>query len=364
MSNLVIQHLTRAFGAARAVDDLSLTVPSGKFISLLGPSGCGKSTTLNCIAGLEHPDCGRIQVGDFVMVDTARNLVLAPEHRGLGMVFQTYALWPHMTVHDNLAFVLKLRKVTGAEAERRISAILELVGLGEFAKRYPFQLSGGQQQRVALARAVVTEPRLLLLDEPLSNLDAKVRQQARTWIRAMQQRVGITTIYVTHDQAEALAMSDMIAVMANGRLHQYATPAEIYEYPATRFVAEFIGATSFLEGRLVERQGEWVRVWVPEIGELKLRADRQPGGKVREWAHDRPVTVAIRSERVQVVRGDGPCDNTFEAPVTGSAYEGARWIHHVKTPAGTLHLETLDAAPAGKLRLYLPPEALFLAPEC
>ncbi|HUP27733.1 MAG TPA: ABC transporter ATP-binding protein, partial [Chloroflexia bacterium] len=252
-AGLGIEHLTKIFsGSVKAVDDVSLAIEPGELVSFLGPSGCGKTTTLNCVAGLEHPDEGVIRIGDFVMTDRSRNISLQPEERGLGMVFQSYALWPHMSVADNVGFGLRIAKVRGDEARRRVDSILELVGLGSMGDRYPFQLSGGQQQRVALARAVVTEPRLLLLDEPLSNLDAKVREQARAWLREIQRRLGITTVYVTHDQAEALAMSDKIAVMHSGRVQQFATPQEIYDRPATRFVAEFIGATSFLEGKVVD----------------------------------------------------------------------------------------------------------------
>jgi iron(III) transport system ATP-binding protein len=362
-AGLVLQNLTRIFGSVRAIDNVSLTIEPGELVSLLGPSGCGKSTTLNCIAGLEHPDEGLIRVGDFVMTDIARQRVLQPEERGLGMVFQSYALWPHMTVAENVSFGLRLARVSRDEIKQRVSAILELVGLGEMGKRYPFQLSGGQQQRVALARAVVSEPRLLLLDEPLSNLDAKVREQARTWLREIQQRLRITAVYVTHDQAEALAMSDKIAVMSAGRVEQYATPQEVYDRPATRFVADFIGATSFLRGTLVERYGERVRAHLPEIGDVTLWVNRGPQNAVSDWTPNAPVTVAIRSERVQLVNGDGPADNTFDVRVTESAFEGARWLHVVETPVGTLRLQTLDAAPDHHLRLHLPPDALFLVPN-
>jgi iron(III) transport system ATP-binding protein len=363
-AGLVIEHLTKIFsGSVRAIDDVSLNIQPGEMVSFLGPSGCGKTTTLNCIAGLEHPDQGLIQVGDFVMTDAARQMFLQPEERGLGMVFQSYALWPHMTVADNVGFGLRLAKAPGAEIKRRVSDILELVGLGAMGSRYPFQLSGGQQQRVALARAVVAEPRILLLDEPLSNLDAKVRETARIWLRGIQRRLGITAVYVTHDQAEALAMSDKIAVMHAGRVEQFATPQEVYDRPATRFVAEFIGATSFLKGTLVERKGDWMRVRLPEIGELSLRADRGAPNAVQDWAPNAPVTVAIRSERVQVVKDGGPAENTFDARVAESAYEGARWLHVVETPTGMLRLETLDAAPNNHLRLHLPPEALFLVQD-
>ncbi|HEX5689060.1 MAG TPA: ABC transporter ATP-binding protein, partial [Roseiflexaceae bacterium] len=363
-AGLTIEHLTKIFGGAvRAIDDVSLDIAPGELVSFLGPSGCGKTTTLNCIAGLEHPDQGLIRVGDFTMTDTARNTLLQPEERGLGMVFQSYALWPHMTVADNVGFGLKLAKVSRDEIKRRVNDILELVGLGAMGRRYPFQLSGGQQQRVALARAVVSEPRLLLLDEPLSNLDAKVREAARIWLRDIQKRLGITAVYVTHDQAEALAMSDKIAVMNAGRVEQFATPQEVYDRPASRFVAEFIGATSFLQGTLVERSGDWARVRLPDLGEVRLRTDRGPQGAVREWSAGTPVTVAIRSERVQVLHGDGPPENTVDVRVSESAYEGSRWLHLVETPVGTLRLETLDAAPEGQLRLHLPPEALFLVAD-
>src|SRR5215210_6926126 len=210
---LVIKGLGKQFGGVKALDNVSFKVEAGSFTTLLGPSGCGKTTTLNCIAGLETPTEGLIQVGDLVLNDMSRGHILPPEARQLGMVFQSYALWPHMTVAGNLNYGLKLKKVPAQEAKRRISEALEMVGLGDLEKRFPFQLSGGQQQRVALARAIVTQPRLLLLDEPLSNLDAKVREQARDWLSEFQKRLGITTIYVTHDQSEALAMSDMVAIM-------------------------------------------------------------------------------------------------------------------------------------------------------
>ncbi|HMA80016.1 MAG TPA: ABC transporter ATP-binding protein, partial [Candidatus Binatia bacterium] len=248
MSDLIIEGLVKNFGKVRAVDSVSLTVKSGTLTTLLGPSGCGKTTTLNSIAGLDPIDEGIIRVGDFVLNDSKRGIALQPEERELGMVFQSYALWPHMKVYDNLAFGLKLKKVSDAETKRRIKETLELVSLVEMEQRYPFQLSGGQQQRVALARAVVAQPRLLLLDEPLSNLDAKVREQARFWLRDFQRRLGITTVFVTHDQVEALSMCDRVAVMDGGRLIQFGTPFEIYERPRHPFIADFVGRTNKLSG--------------------------------------------------------------------------------------------------------------------
>lgn len=358
MSDLVIEDLVKRFGQVTAVDGISLTVASGQLTTLLGPSGCGKTTTLNCIAGLERPDAGLIRVGDFVLTDIGRNLALPPEARQLGMVFQSYALWPHMTVEANLEFGLKLRRVPADERRRRIREVLELVGLGGMEKRYPFQLSGGQQQRVALARAVVTQPRLLLLDEPLSNLDAKVREQARFWLRDFQKRLGITTVYVTHDQAEALAISDMVAVMSNGRLLQYAPPPEIYERPASRFVADFIGVTSFLEGVVAERADSWAQVRLDNGALLK--------GTVRAAvAEGQQVSLAIRSERIRVhpVNDTSPAAaNTLDGRIVSSVYQGSKWQHLVETAVGTLRVETIDAVPSSEVRLELAPDDLMILP--
>src|SRR5215213_4545266 len=293
--DLVVDDLVKVFsGDVYAVNHVSLTIPEGQFVTLLGPSGCGKTTTLNCIAGLEQPDGGRITVGEAVLTDVARRVILPPERRGLGMVFQSYALWPHMTVYDNLAFGLKLRKVPGPEIRTRIAEVLELVGLGPLARRYPFQLSGGQQQRVALARAVVARPRVLLLDEPLSNLDAKVREQARFWLREFQQRLGITAVYVTHDQAEALAISDLVAVMSDGRLLQYAPPQEIYERPASQFVAEFVGQTSFFRGMVVARSAGAVDVRLKSSGAVVSSTASN-----RAFSPGESVLLAIRSEKIE-----------------------------------------------------------------
>lgn len=247
MPELSVRGLTKRFGGQTALDDVSFTVADGEFFTLLGPSGCGKSTTLGAIAGLEAPDDGSITAGDLVYVDTGARRFLNPEERNLGMVFQSYALWPHMTVAANLELPLKLRKAGKAERNRRIDATLDQVGLLPYRDRYPHQMSGGQQQRVALARALVYSPTVLLLDEPLSNLDAKLREQARTWLKDLQQRVGITTVYVTHDQTEALTLSDRIAVLREGTLLQVGTPEEVYERPAGPAVADFIGRCAFLD---------------------------------------------------------------------------------------------------------------------
>ncbi|HEX9074952.1 MAG TPA: ABC transporter ATP-binding protein [Anaerolineae bacterium] len=354
MSDLIIEGLVKNFGKVRAVDSVSLTVKSGTLTTLLGPSGCGKTTTLNSIAGLDPIDEGIIRVGDFVLNDSKRGIALQPEERELGMVFQSYALWPHMKVYDNLAFGLKLKKVSDAETKRRIKETLELVSLVEMEQRYPFQLSGGQQQRVALARAVVAQPRLLLLDEPLSNLDAKVREQARFWLRDFQRRLGITTVYVTHDQAEALAISDMVAVMSNGALLQYAPPHEIYDKPSSKFVADFIGVSSFLSGMIVERTGQLTCIKIAS-GEVLTSTRPAPAG-------DR-VSIAIRSERIRLLDASDRSPNSIPARITSSVYLGSKYQYLVEIQSGTMRVETMDAAPGEQIRLAFAPEDLILLPD-
>jgi iron(III) transport system ATP-binding protein len=233
-------------GLARAIDGIDFEVPSGTFLTLLGPSGCGKTTTLRCLAGLERPDRGQIQIGGSVVVDMARRVFVPVHKRRIGMVFQSYAIWPHMTVMQNVCYPLEELRLNRNEVRTRGEAALELVGLRGYGSRLAPNLSGGQQQRVALARALVGEPEVLLLDEPLSNLDAKLRETMRGELRALQQRLGITTVYVTHDQVEALSMSDWVAVMSNGKIVEQGAPRELYERPKTRFVADFLGMTNFL----------------------------------------------------------------------------------------------------------------------
>jgi putative spermidine/putrescine transport system ATP-binding protein len=242
MSNIALDRVTKRYGSLVTVDDLDLEVRHGEFLALLGPSGCGKTTTLRMIAGLTLPDGGSIHFGDRDVTN------LPPYLRNAGLVFQGYALFPHMSVSENVAFGLQMRKVGKAEADRRVRGALELVRMEHLADRLPKQLSGGQQQRVALARAIVYEPDALLLDEPLSALDAKLRNDVRAELRRLQQALGLTTVFVTHDQDEAISAADRIVVMSNGRIEQIGTPKEIYERPANLFVAEFIGASNFLPG--------------------------------------------------------------------------------------------------------------------
>jgi putative spermidine/putrescine transport system ATP-binding protein len=245
MSFLVLENLTKRFGQHLAVDRLSLEVEKGEFVSLLGPSGCGKTTTLQMIAGFAEPTSGAVRLAGSDL------LAVKPARRGLGIVFQSYALFPHMTVGENVSFGLEMQGIASGERARRVAETLTLVGLGALAGRYPRQLSGGQQQRVALARALVIRPQILLLDEPLSNLDAKLREEMQIELRQIQRSVGTTTILVTHDQAEAMALSDRLVVMNQGRVEQIAAPHEAYERPATAFVAGFLGKTNLLDGATV-----------------------------------------------------------------------------------------------------------------
>ncbi|MFJ3650385.1 ABC transporter ATP-binding protein [Streptomyces murinus] len=280
--------LRREFGATVALDGLDLTVRPGEFLALLGPSGCGKTTALRMLAGFEHPDAGA------VLVD-GRDITRVPAHRrDAGMVFQSYSLFPHLSAVDNVAFGLRMRGVRAAERHSRAAELLELVGLGDKGERFPHQLSGGQQQRIALARALALRPRVLLLDEPLSALDAKVRLSLREEIRRLQQELGITTLFVTHDQEEALSIADRVAVMRAGRLEQCAEPAELYGRPATAFVAEFVGTMSRIRGELKDGTVEVLGQRLPADGEaadgavdvlvrpenLRVRADERGGARV------------------------------------------------------------------------------------
>jgi ABC-type Fe3+/spermidine/putrescine transport system ATPase subunit len=276
--DLSLAGLHKHYGTYHAIRGINLTVPAGEMISLIGPSGCGKTTTLRMIAGLEVPNEGTIRVGRQVLSEGAR--VIPPEHRQMGMVFQTYALWPHMTVAQNIGYGLKQRKLGAAEIADKVRRTLEIVNMGGYGERYPHQLSGGQQQRVALARAIASEPRILLFDEPLSNLDAVLREQMRFEIRSLQQRVGITAVYVTHSQEEALALSDSIAVMQSGVIVQKGKPTEIYNLPLNEFVAGFIGLANILTLRDAAGEGDGLAGRVagaPIIAHAGMTVGRQGG---------------------------------------------------------------------------------------
>ena len=297
MAELRLEDLSKAFGKIWAVRDVTLTVADGEFVTLLGPSGCGKTTTLRMIAGFVPPTAGRILVVGRVMSSGETGIMLPPERRGMGMVFQSYAVWPHMDAFHNVAYPLRRAGLPRSEIEARTKESLNLVHLEEYAGRYPHELSGGQQQRIALARALIMEPSVLLLDEPLSNLDAKLREEMRFEIKELQQRLGITVVYVTHDQSEAMVMSHRIAVMSFGRIVQVGTPDEIYEAPATPFVASFLGVANFLRGEVVGREGAGVRVRLPAADGATISAALPTGG-----GEPRPgsrVLVCIRPEALR-----------------------------------------------------------------
>ena len=251
-----LKGLEKRFGAFNAVDDVSLEIEDGEFIVILGPSGCGKPTTMRLIAGLESPSAGTISIDGNVVSDPTRNIFVPPERRDIGMVFQSYAIWPHMTVYENVAYPLRVRSVRGAELDQRVKKSLDIVGLAKEVQRSATALSGGQMQRVALARALVANPKLLLFDEPLSNLDLKLRERLRIELKELQRQTALTSIYVTHDQAEAVELADRIVVMQAGQMVQVGSPAELYRKPRTRFVAEFISAANIFEAVVVSLDGQ------------------------------------------------------------------------------------------------------------
>jgi len=310
LSYVELDHLTKRYGPTLAVDNAHVAIERGEFFSLLGPSGCGKSTTLRMIAGFIAPTSGSIRIGGEDMTR------LPPERRQIGIVFQNYAIFPHMNVFDNIAFGLRMRKVAKDEIARRVRAALAQVGLSGYEARYQRELSGGEQQRVALARVLITEPRILLLDEPLSALDKKLREEMKYWIKDLQVSLGITTIYVTHDQGEALTMSDRIAVMNRGRIAQIGAPEDIYERPADRFVTGFIGESNILEAKVREVAGDEL---VLALGEATVRAPRRDG-----LAPGEAVMLVLRPEHV-VIGSDAATAgyNRLKARVEDEVYQGA-----------------------------------------
>ena len=340
MALLEIQGVTRRFGTFTAVDNVTLGIEAGEFFTLLGPSGCGKTTLLRMIAGFDLPDEGRILLEGRDLADRP------PEARPVRTVFQSYALFPHMTVEGNIAFPLKMARVAPREVPARIAAALEDVRLQGFATRYPHELSGGQKQRVAIARALVTHPTVLLLDEPLAALDAKLREEMQIELIGLQKEVGITFVYVTHDQTEALALSHRIAVMNQGRVEQVDEPSRIYGFPRTRFVADFIGQCNLLHGPVIANRAGVVTLDVPGVGAVRCAADSAIAQGVE-------ATVALRPEKIRLAaEAPAGADNQFRGTVHDFLYMGDVTVYRVTTPDGARLEALLANSQSGRAQFF------------
>jgi ABC-type Fe3+/spermidine/putrescine transport system ATPase subunit len=369
LSFLRIQNLYKTFDRVVAVNRINLEIAEGEFFTLLGSSGCGKTTTLRMVGGLEKPDGGTIYLGDRCLVSTEKNLFIKPEKRNMGMVFQSYALWPHMTVFENIAYPLRLRGIKGREAEKKVADVLALIGLAGLEERPAPALSGGQQQRVALARALVFSPKVLLLDEPLSNLDAQLREEMRRELKALQRRVNVTVIFVTHDQIEALSLSDRIAIMKFGELEQVGTPEDVYYHPATPFVRDFLGKTFLLTGKVAALSDQHVRVEVQGVGASALMLQRE---NVISSQKDFPAVgkaamVAIRPEKIALSEGARGAEGNFvEGTLHASQFLGDRYEYTVTLGSETRVIVSPEARQlkqGGKVCLELKPEGMTLWPK-
>ena len=356
-SELRVENLRKVFAttAKAAVDNVSFTIAAGEIVVLLGPSGCGKTTTLRCVAGLEHPSSGKIVIGGTIYTDPQAGVLVPPRNRNLGMVFQSYAVWPHMTVRQNVAYPLKSRGTKGAALTKGVLEALELVELADYADRPVTQLSGGQMQRVALARSMVYQPQILLLDEPLSNLDAQLRLRLRDDLRRIIKRVGLTALYVTHDQTEAVVLGDRIGVMRDGKLLQLDTPSEIYNQPADLFVAGFTGATNVIDGRVVSRDGGFGTVAVDSGEHLiaRMTNDLVAGAAVR---------VALRPDNVGLAFGG----SGFAGRVETRHYQGTQTVYQISVLGTTI--EALEVGSAARyaegsaVTVAVPPEVCWAYP--
>jgi iron(III) transport system ATP-binding protein len=346
MPDIWVKNLTKSFSGTEVLRDVSFTVREKELVTLLGPSGCGKTTTLLSIAGFQTPDQGHIQCGDEVFFDRDARVDLPAERRNLGMVFQSYALWPHMTVAQNLAFPLRIRKMGKAACRERVAEVLDLVELGSLAGRYPHQLSGGQQQRVALARAIAYSPAMLLLDEPFSNLDAKLRERARGWLKELQHALGLTTVFVTHDQDEALSMSDRILVMDGGRILRDATPQETYQQPRVRFVADFLGQCNFLTGAVTAG---------PDESSIVKTAEFPDGIAVHEVHRGPGATIAVRPEDIEISQ-PGEAGGGAAGIIRDASYLGDHYQYRVAVGSVELLVRTQHRLAHGPVQVGIPPD--------
>jgi iron(III) transport system ATP-binding protein len=350
MAELIVKDVALRLGENEILRGVSLSVPAGEVVALLGPSGSGKTTLLRAIAGLETPHQGSITIADTVFFDAARGIDLPAEKRGLGLVFQSYALWPHRTVFDNVAYGLKLRGISAEETRTRVEKTLSQIGLGHLAARYPHQLSGGQQQRVAIARALVYEPPVILLDEPLSNLDAKLREEARAWLRTLIVTLGLSAIHVTHDQVEAMAIADRVVLLDSGLVAQDGTPTALYNEPGTLFAAEFMGANNRLNGILAENSNGRAT--------MELFGQRLAGMSRTQAGAGAKATGIVRIERVRCVSSPGP--NRLKMQLKAPMYLGERW--ELVFAHENLTVRAYAAAPLdpGEHYVEFPPGALWV----
>lgn len=356
MKGVHLKQVTKSFGNVQAIKDLNLSIKPGEFFTFLGPSGCGKTTTLRMIAGFYYPTTGHIYF------DEQNVTTLQPNKRNIGMVFQNYALFPHMTVDENIAFGLRVRKIPKKEIEIKVNRIRDIVHLGEYGHRKINELSGGQQQRVALARALVIEPDILLLDEPLSNLDAKLREETRFEIKRIQSELGVTTIYVTHDQTEAMAMSDRIMVMENGEVKQIGTPQEIYNRPVNRFVSNFIGESNTIEAKIETVSADDITVQTKDG--MRLRGKKQNVSPLAQLNREQTIYVSVRPELIQY----GPGENEMVGTISFVEFTGLSAHYLVKMQNFTLKVMILnDGSPLKKvgeqIMLNIPSENLYFLGE-
>lgn len=356
MTELTVENIHLAYDRNPVLKGVSMSLNKGEVVSLLGASGSGKTTLLRAVAGLEQPSQGRIAINNDVLYDSKARLDLPAEARNLGLVFQSYALWPHMTVQENVAYPLTLRKTPKAESRQKVEAILDQLGLKGLGERYPSQLSGGQQQRVAIARALVYNPPVILLDEPLSNLDAKLREEARVFLRELIVEMGLSALMVTHDQAEAMAISDRILLLNGGEIEQQGTPQEVYSNPKTLYTAEFMGSNNRLQGKVTEQHDQQTRL-------------SGPGWEL--WGHaaapltsGQAATAVIRVEQVHLNAQPGP--DTLQLQLSTSMYLGDKWEHVFRMAdpsAGTLRAFGPEPLPGGVHHLQLPPSKLWIYPS-
>lgn len=360
MAIIKVEALSKVYKDLKALDNVSFEFSKG-ILSLLGPSGCGKTTLLRCIAGLEVPDDGAIYIDGKIQTSIREAILVPPYSREIGFVFQNYALWPHMSVYNNVAFGLKLRKIPESEIKRKVEAALDLVGLPKLGQRYPSQLSGGQQQRVALARSVVMEPRLILLDEPLSNLDAKLREEMRVELKKLIKKIGISALYVTHDQEEAFVISDTVIVMDRGKILQYATPDEIYNRPTDQFVASFIGHSVLVDGKMIKVDGARCQVAVAEFNNATLVChapkNASPGNACK---------LVIRTGEIKLdSKRFGQPENVLEGSMTSREYRGGLTDHRIQVGSREIVVTSHKFCPminvedeVGKIYLHIDPSAI------